>query len=507
MAKSKKNNNKTEVNKLHELFVLFLLPSCRNYSKRCNKKGMKKVKNTDSPVFKCFVVNNKFYCYDTYTNKILSITREHYEELNSLQLYGMHKYVENHSNSDAANDILTLIDKGFFKINCISSISHPETPYLDDICMRGIYDMTLQVTRNCNFRCRYCSFARSHNIDRTHEERYMSWEVAKESIDFLFEHSKDSEEVYLSFYGGEPLLNFALIKQSVEYAERIFDTKKVIYNMTTNGSILSNEILEFLVKHHFYLLISLDGPREYQNNHRKFYTNGNDTFDIVMKNVQIIMQQQEYFKNYVRFSSVLLKDEPCNDTLDFFRSLGVESTRVEYTYANMNGIDYVESPYLKYKKHSNLKTENRYDIYGDDTVTRNFIERMQQKLSENTGFPKTWHHSGPCIPSVTKIFVNVFGEFFPCEKIIESPLAQIGTLKNGLDLNKMRQQMNIGMLSEERCKQCWAARFCEICVMKCIDLETNQLSDSLKQNVCEFQKKNIEDYLKYYVSTQEFSRI
>lgn len=454
----------------------------------------------DSPVIKCFIVDNSFYCYDTYTNMVLSITKKHYDELNRLKLYGITKYKQEHPNNQAASDILTLIDKGFFKHNYIKEIMHPDTKHLSDIVNRGIYDMTLQVTRNCNFKCRYCSFARSHNMDRIHENLYMNWNVAKKSINFLHQNSKDSDEVYLSFYGGEPLLNFNLIKRSVEYAESIFDTKKVIYNMTTNGSILSEEILDFLINHNFHLLISLDGPKEYQNNHRKFYDSGNDTFDIVMSNLRRIMQHEKYFKKFVRFSSVLLKDEPCYDTLEFFDSLGIDRSQIEYTYANMNGVDYVESPFLKHKKDSNLNLENKYDIYGDDIVTINFIERMEHKLSEQTKFPETWHHSGPCIPSVTKIFVNAYGEFYPCEKIIESPLSQIGNLSEGLDLNKIEYQMNIGRLSEIRCKSCWAARFCEICVMKCIDLETNEFSDNLKQNVCEYQKRNIENYLKYHIS-------
>ncbi len=459
--------------------------------------------NDVTPVYKCFIVNDKFYCYDTFTNRILSISQQHFYELEILQRVGVQEYIKNHSNSEVAKDIVSLLDKGFLNCNYIETVSHPDTLYVEDACLRGIYDMTLQVTRDCNFKCRYCSFAREHNIDRTHENLNMTWAVAKGSIDFLFEHSKDSEEVYLSFYGGEPLLNFSLIKQAVEYIEGLFSTKKVVFNMTTNGSVLSDKILDFLMMHEFRLLISFDGPKSFQNNHRRFYANGNDTFDVVMTNVRRIMNHSEYFKDFVRFSSVLLKDEPCDDILSFFKRLGIERNQIEYTYANINGIDYVESPFLTLAKDKKTKSSNKYDIYLDDIVTKNFIEHMENRISEHTYFPKKWHHSGPCIPSVTKIFVNVYGDFFPCEKIIESPISKIGSLKEGLDLDRITQQMNIGKISEKRCKQCWAARFCEICVMRCIDLEKNAFSDSLKENVCKFQEKNIEDYLKYYVSKKQ----
>lgn len=119
-----------------------------------------------------------------------------------------------------------LIDSG-----CLQSanenvvVEHFETSLLESLYENSLNTIILQVTQNCNLRCQYCVYSGSY-INRVHNNKRMSVEVAKQAIDFLAKHSMNSKEISIGFYGGEPLLEFSLIQEIVDYAERIFIGKK-----------------------------------------------------------------------------------------------------------------------------------------------------------------------------------------------------------------------------------------------------------------------------------------
>src|ERR1039458_10534682 len=105
----------------------------------------------------------------------------------------------------------------------------------------------------------------------------MPWEIAVKAIDFLKSHSKLSEEINISFYGGEPLLNSALIQRCVEYAHKVFERKHVGHNMTTNGIHLKGAVWDTLIENDFSLLVSLDGPGLIHDRYRRTKGGGGDS--------------------------------------------------------------------------------------------------------------------------------------------------------------------------------------------------------------------------------------
>ena len=231
-------------------------------------------KENDVPVMKIFTCDGRYYLYDTYTNRLLHISKEYYIELNILSRIGVAAYRESRKEVAAYDGVLGLIQKGMLKPVWIDKIMHPATEYIEAILNRCVNDITLQVTRNCNLRCRYCLFANNNGIERGHENVNMTWSIAKKSVDFLYDHSKDVRKLTIAFYGGEPMLNFPLIKKVVEYGNALFFTKDITYRMTVNGTILTDEMINFIVKNDFYVAISFDGPKEIQNKHRKFFNTG-----------------------------------------------------------------------------------------------------------------------------------------------------------------------------------------------------------------------------------------
>lgn len=443
----------------------------------------------DIPVIKLFTVNGKYYVYDTYNNQIINITKKQFEEITCLENCGISKYREMHKNTAEYNDVILLLNKGYFQSNFIHYVCHPYTDYVDLLIRRNVNEIVIQVTQDCNFKCRYCLFARENNIDRCHEKINMPWEIAKKSLDILYSHSADADIISISFYGGEPLLNFELIKQVVAYADNIFQTKKIHYSMTINGSLLSQDIIEYLIEHEISVGISLDGPRNIQNKHRKFYNTGSDTFDIVYNNICRLRQTNlDYFNNHITFQPVHMMDEDIKEVQKFFDEMDLLPNKVLIRDASTDGVDYI---YSDYNLINQERAENQ-DINKYDNIIVN-----KSRLTE------CWHHSGPCVPGIRKLFVDTNGNFYPCEKVLETSANKIGDVYSGFDLTKIKAILNVGKLTEDECKYCWASRFCSICVVECLHVEHDVLSKTKKMVGCKRQKDNILAYFKDYVQRKE----
>ena len=137
----------------------------------------------------------------------------------------------------------------------------------------------------------------------------MTWETAKQAIDFYFHHSIDSPTRNIGFYGGEPLLKFDLIRRIVEYAEAYSKGKQLSFNITTNGSLLSGNIVRYFSEHHIKTLISLDGIKKVQDKNRVF-SSGTGTFDVIATRLEEIRKDYPEYYHTISFNSVLT---PGND--------------------------------------------------------------------------------------------------------------------------------------------------------------------------------------------------
>lgn len=447
---------------------------------------MNEVITKDIPILKTFIYNNEYYCYDTYSNNLLHITREVFVEICKLKKMGLKEYQKLNLDNIAYNDVIALIEKGFFKYDFIKRIIHPETKYIKNLIARCISQLIIEVTNACNFKCRYCH---QTNILQK-QKKVMTEEVAYQSIDFLFDHSKDATEIAITFYGGEPLLNFELIKKIVLYANKKFKTKIVSYNMTTNASLLNNEIISFLVKNNFSLLISLDGNENIQNFHRKYLSDGRATFADVWRNISLIKDNySNYFNSNVNFNSVVLPDENPSKVICFFKEHNIPKTAIRISNADLSGIDYTRVKYIE-KAYG-------YNFLDFDENFRDFLERLKSKNMLST----EWHHNGPCVPAARRLFVSIDGNFYPCEKIEGASDCLIGNLKEGLDVEKAERLLNIGKLTSSDCLSCWAMRLCSMCVKHCLD--GGSISLEKKKKACKQLRKNALVFFNEYIQNQK----
>lgn len=458
------------------------------------------MENKEMPLIYCFTYKGNYFVYDTNKNKLMSVSRELYIELQKLKKGGITNYLLEEKESTAHNIIVQLIDKGYFSASNVNKIEFPYMEYSYDLLNNNLGKLILQVTKDCNFNCRYCAYAANGEYDRIHEKKHMDFQVAKLAIDLLSKASKDTNKVYITFYGGEPFLEFDLIKKCVSYANSTIKTKDIYFNSTTNASILNDDIIKFLEETSFDLLISLDGPANIQNNNRRFKNTGKGSYNAVIKNIKNLMvNHKKYFDEHVMFNCVLLSDKSLNEVEDYFKNeLKIPDNKLKIQRADLSGMDYLQEIDNGYLGKSTLDASSSI-MYDQILGYTNFYDVFMK----NSVISPIWQHNGPCFPGVQRLFVTCEGDFFPCEKAFEKlKCLNIGNLSNGFDLDQIEKLLSIGQLSENNCKLCWAKRFCNICAIKCVDFEKDILSPEKKEEMCKQVKLRTIYNLKKFIEKE-----
>jgi len=148
------------------------------------------------------------------------------------------------------------------------------------------FGMYLLVSTGCNYRCKYCCLEHSIKIHSI-QPKLMPFKVAKEAVDFFFKYSPDPQ--YICFFGGEPLINFKVIKQTVEYVNNKYPDKKIFFRINTNGSLVTPEIAKFFAKNNFVIGVSIDGTKKYHDACR-IYSNGKGTYEDTLKGWRLFQE-------------------------------------------------------------------------------------------------------------------------------------------------------------------------------------------------------------------------
>ena len=423
-----------------------------------------------TPFIQLFKTPRSQYVFDVNKSEMLPVTKETYSYLQQCMA----------GKADVMcldlPEVQELLQNGYLRTeSAVQGIRHPSTQHLEYLLDRKLSKITLQVTQGCNLRCKYCIYSEDSNVhQRSHSNKRMSWETAKRSIDFLWEHSVDSKRVNIGFYGGEPLLEFPLIKQIVAYARDVFDGKELTFTITTNGTLLTDEIISYFAQENIQLTISLDGPKAIHDKSRIF-ADGHGSFDTVMKNVARVKELAPDYARRLSFSMVM---DPSND-YDCINEITVASEDMNKHTFLANIVDreydgdtviYSEEFIWKSQYQRFLALLSVFGRYPNDRVSAISRDAVGRFMIYTRYFqsPSPLHTidvpSGPCVPGKLRLFVNTEGHFFPCERVSEKSKATcIGNLKSGFDIAKVENLLNVGSISLDYCKNCWSFRFCTIC--------------------------------------------
>lgn len=421
------------------------------------------------PFVHVFKTWDNYYCYDVNTNSIIQLNQENYELLRQAEK------IEDLSGTS----LESLYEQGFFHPNQEDiAVEHPLCGMVQQYLDNNMQQLLLQVTQNCNLRCNYCVYSGSYK-NRVHTNKRMDFETAKRAVDFYSRHNKNLQNVRISFYGGEPLLEMDLLKKVTAYSQKVFDGRDLRFNLTTNATLLDEEKVAFLAENNFDILISLDGPGSVHDKGRVFAEGNKGTFDVIMQKLDMIEEKYPAFMEKIGFNAVMDESNDFACTSDFFTYEFVKGLHV--TATNVSQRDANDEKTVTYEFYLNYNYElfklylyyiGRLDSQYVSKLIRSYGQAIKTEISDSVSKPYKrfgkCHPSGPCIAGSQRLFVTADGVFYPCERVNEQyEVFQIGSLEEGIDTEKVVNLLNLGRITEKECRNCWAITFCNSCAGDC----------------------------------------
>ena len=391
--------------------------------------------------------------------------------------------------------------------------------------LSNLRQIVFEVTDACNLKCKYCAYGEFYEDYDKRENKNLPIEDAIALLDYLIQFWQSDQNVsfnknvYISFYGGEPLLNMNFIKQVIQYLEdNPCTARHFVYNMTTNA-ILLDRYMDYLVEKNFTLLISLDGNA--QNTAYRVDTLGNPSFEKIVRNVDMLRDTYpDYFINKVNFAAVLHNKNSVETIHRFFKdkyqkiasigelnNMGIRPDKQKefmQTYRNASeslrqSEHYEEIEKERFVQSPNFQTLCAFLHQYSGFVYRNYNELLFEKHKKSNWI------TGTCLPFNRKMFVTVNGKILPCERIGHQ--FALGTVdKNGvhLDSEEVVQRYSYYFAKlENQCKSCYNTKACIQCIFNLPDLEKEPVCngfmdkndfDQYRERILSFLRNHPEDY-------------
>jgi len=482
----------------------------------------------DKPLCKLFSTEKNNYLYDTGTNKILKCENPEFELLNDLMIMDVNdavdKFSSNHSDPISMKTLSSL-DQAMEKENIlkITKIDGFEILNHIDIVIDKINNnlgmLQLEVTENCNLRCRYCVYDQFFREKRNHANVSMTEEIARKAIDYLKNHSRKVDKVVISFYGGEPLLKYNLIKSTVSYAKSQIK-KKIHFSMTTNATLVNKEIASFLSTENFSVFVSLDGPEDIHDSWRKD-KKGGGSFKRTLKGLCILNDAYKnsperlginivYAPPYSKLKLDKIHDfmtsNECIPNYSNFHISYPEPGSIPHNYINKNGINHINDTSLLDWIMNNYYKDYQENKKNNNPLTRS-IEKSLAMILQRPIFDtpvKMAPLNGCCLPAVRKLFITATGGIELCERINKAP--KVGNIHDGLDLNIIKKNYleDYAEKSMSECSKCWMARMCPICYQHAF--VNNKINIERKKAHCYSNKIAKEKEMKFFCKLTELRK-
>jgi uncharacterized protein len=350
------------------------------------------------------------------------------------------------------------------------------TAEIKETLNRKLRLLVLELTTSCNMNCDYCINGVSYEQKDCFTSTNMSKQSAFDGVDYLINHSQDqSKPLAISFYGGEPLLRYSLLKEITIYAENQASKKgkEMLFSITTNGTLLTSEIIEFFIKHSFQLVISLDGPGEINDRYRKL-KNGEGAFDRIMNVLQMIKERDAaYFNHLVRCSVVIMPNSDLIELETFFNDLhvnlivnyvdtyGLDDARFRQKASN-DSMESLKSSLIEHLLKEGIEILSNSSSGKDFSIA--FLSPMLRRFLE----PKTSSRVmelGQCIPGASRLYLAADNFFYPCEKLAGHSIARIGNIETGINPVKAENLIKqFYEMASSKCSGCWMSSRCSACL-------------------------------------------
>lgn len=345
--------------------------------------------------------------------------------------------------------------------------------------------LCLHIAHDCNLACKYC-FAEEGEY---HGRRaLMSFEVGKKALDFLVANSGNRVNLEVDFFGGEPLMNWQVVKDLVAYGRSLEEPhhKKFRFTLTTNGVLLDDEILEFANKEMANLVLSIDGRKEVHDKMRPFRS-GQGSYDLIVPKFIKAAESREQMNYYVRGTFTHENLDFSEDVLHL-ADLGFEQISVEPVVAKP------EEAYA-FKKEDIPKLLEEYDKLAAEIVKRrkegkgfNFFHFM----IDLEGGPCVAKRLSGCGSGTEYLAVTPWGDFYPCHQFVGQEEFLLGNVEEGITRQDICSEFkSCNVYAKEKCKKCFAKFYCSGgCAANSYNF-TGRIDD-VYETGCELQRKRVE---------------
>lgn len=328
--------------------------------------------------------------------------------------------------------------------------------YIFDVKKRStvVKALCLHIAHDCNLACRYC-FAEEgeYKGDRS----LMSAEVGKKSLDFLVENSGNRVNLEVDFFGGEPLMNFDVVKEIVAYGRSLEKehNKKFRFTLTTNGMLLNDEIMEFANKEMSNVVLSIDGRKEIHDLMRPT-PNGKGSYDIILPKFQKFAKLRGDKSYYVRGTFTRNNLDFCKDVLHM-ADLGFDEISIEPVVAEE------EAPYA-IKEEDLPKIFEQYDLLAKEMIKREKEGRgftFFHYMIDLTGGPCVAKRLSGCGSGTEYLAVTPWGDLYPCHQFVGEDGFLLGNVYDGIQKQALVDEFKgCNVYTKEKCKDCFARFYC-----------------------------------------------
>lgn len=314
--------------------------------------------------------------------------------------------------------------------------------------------LCLHIAHDCNLACKYC-FAEEGEY---HGRRaLMSYEVGKKALDFLIANSGTRRNLEVDFFGGEPLMNWQVVKDLVAYGreQEKLHNKKFRFTLTTNGVLLNDEVMEFCNKEMGNVVLSVDGRKEVHDYMRPF-RKGAGSYDLIIPKFQKFAESRNQDKYYVRGTFTHHNLDFSKDVLHL-ADLGFKQISVEPVVA-------ADTEEYAIREEDIPQIMEEYDALAKEMIARekagkgfNFFHFM----IDLTGGPCVYKRLSGCGSGTEYLAVTPWGDFYPCHQFVGEEQFLMGNVDEGITHPEIRDKFGkCNVYTKEACKDCFARFYC-----------------------------------------------
>ena len=320
---------------------------------------------------------------------------------------------------------------------------------------RGVVKaLCLHIAHTCNLNCSYCFASQG----KYHGERaVMDFETGKRALDFLIENSGKRHNLEVDFFGGEPLLNFDVVKRLVEYAREVEKkhNKNFRFTLTTNGVLIDDDVIDFANREMSNVVLSLDGRREIHDRFRVDYA-GNGSFDKIVPKFQRLVESRGGKNYYMRGTFTHANPDFLEDIkvmLDLgFNELSMEPVvcapgdEAELTPSDMEIV------------------KDQYEKLAELMLARHKEGRpftFYHYMIDLTGGPCIYKRISGCGSGTEYMAVTPWGDLYPCHQFVGEEKYKLGNIYDGITNTAAQKEFaDCNVYSREECRDCWARLYC-----------------------------------------------